>query len=238
MSIRSSISTLAVLTAGAFQITGCGGTAGAQPHDMTAAQHEAMASKEESSAAGHTEKYEPTAEEKKESCTPAKRVCWASVENPTAEHAKDAADHRKAAADHRAAAQALRDAEAKSCAGIPDDDRDLSPFYHREDISDVKPHMAEMRPGKKVGQKTIGAEITFRAVPGMTVEWLQRIVDCHIARAASVGAMPDMAYCPLMPKDVVAKVSSTGNGFTVTVTSENAESAAEIVKRANALVAK
>lgn len=239
MSIRNSVSTLAILTACTFPTTGCGGTAGAHPHDMTEAQHEQAAAKEESAAAGHTEQYKPEASEKKESCTPAKRICWSSLENPTEEHAKDAEKHRKAAADHRAAAQALRDAEAKSCAGIPDDDRDLSPFAHREDISDVKPHPAEVHPGKKMGEKTIGADVTFRAVPGMTVEWLQRIVDCHIARAAAVGnAMPEMSYCPLMPKDVTAKVTSTGSGFTVAVTSTNPDSAKEILKRANALVAK
>lgn len=228
-----------ILITCAFPLLGCGGTAGARPHDMTEHQHEQAASKEEAAASAHTEEYKPAATETKENCSPAKRICWKYTENPTKEHAEEAAKHRQAAADHRAAAQALRDAEAKACAGIPDEDRDMSPFSHREDISEVKPHMEEVRTGKATAKKQTGAEVTFRAVPGMTVEWLQRIVDCHIARGAAVGgSMPEMSYCPLMPKEVTAKVTSTGNGFLVVVTSQNPESAKAIFERANALAGK
>ena len=70
--------------------------------------------------------------------------------------------------------------------------------------------------------KTNGADIVFRAVPGMTPEWLQRIVDCHLARAAAVGHdMPEMSYCALMLKNVTGQVTSTGNGFAVAVTSQD-----------------
>lgn len=218
-------------------ICGCGGTtAGAQPHDMSQAQHEAMASKEESTAAGHAEEYKPAASETKEECSPAKRICWTSTTNPTEPHKEDAEKHRKMAADHRAAAQALRDAEAKACSGIPDDDRDTSPFNHREDISEVKEHVIDVHVGKGTEKKTTGADIVFRAVPGMTAEWLQRIVDCHLARASAVGHdMPEMSYCPLVLKNVTAKVTSTGSGFAVAVTSDNADTVKEILRRANAL---
>jgi hypothetical protein len=219
---------------------GCGGTtAGAQPHDMSQAQHEAMASKEESTATTHSEQYNPAAKEEKEECTPAKRVCWTSITNPTDQHKEDAEKHKKMAADHRAAADALGSAEAQACAGLPDEDRDMSPFYHREDIAQVKEHVDEVRVGtRNKEKKTTGADIVFRAVPGMTTEWLQRIVDCHLARASAVGhEMPEMSYCPLVLKNVKAKVSSTGTGFAVAVTSEDPETVKEIIKRAKALVA-
>jgi len=68
------------------------------------------------------------------------------------------------------------------------------------------------------------------------VEWLQRIVDCHLARNAAVGHdMPEMADCPLVPRGAKASVRSVGDGFAVDVSSEAAESAAEIWRRAQLL---
>jgi hypothetical protein len=116
------------------------------------------------------------------------------------------------------------------------DDRDISPFYHREDIESVTPLVVEQKSGKGVITKEVGATVVFRAVPGLTAEWLQRVVDCHLARAAAVGHdMPEMTYCPLVPKGVKATVTSTGNGFAVNVSAEDSATIAEISKRAKAL---
>lgn len=235
-----SVSRVALFVACTFPVLGCASTPGARPHDMSEAQHQAAASNEEVAAASHGEEYDPAAKQTVEKCGPGKRACWTSIENPTAEHQRDAEKHRKMAADHRAAAQALRDAENQSCAGLSDEDRDMSPFYHREDIAEVKPHVAEVRVGnRQPTKKTTGADVVFKAVPGLTAEWLQRIVDCHIARASAVGHnMPEMDYCPLVLKNVTAQVSSTGTGFAVAVTSDNPETAKEIIRRADALVAR
>jgi hypothetical protein len=101
----------------------------------------------------------------------------------------------------------------------------------------VKEHVVDARVSRRTVKKTTGADIIFRAVPGMTAEWLQRIVDCHLARASAVGHdMPEMSYCPLVLKNVTAKVTSTGSGFAVAVTSEDPETVKEIIRRANALV--
>jgi hypothetical protein len=140
------------------------------------------------------------------------------------------------AADHRAAAQALRDAEAQACVGVSDDDRDISPFYHREDITSVQPANRPSPHGKGAPPYLTGASVTFRAVPGLTAEWLQRVVNCHIARNNALGNdVPEMPYCPLVPKGVAAKVSSTGDGFVVTIESQDPSSAQEILRRAQAL---
>ena len=127
-------------------------------------------------------------------------------------------------------------AGAPAAAGISDDDRDTSPFYHRDDIQSVSVLTETVKSGKGSTQKEVGATVVFRAVPGMTVEWLQRVVDCHLARAAAVGHdMPEMSYCPLMPKGVKAKVTSVGNGFAVNLSADDAATVAEIEKRAQAL---
>jgi hypothetical protein len=219
---------------------GCGSTAGTQPHAMSATEHEAAASQEQQADTGHGEQYDPTASATKKSCSPARgggAACWTSVTNPTAEHAKEAEEHRELASKHRAASEALRSAEASACAGIPEEDRDLSPFAHREDIRSVSPLREETKIGRSVSYANPGVEIVFRAVPGMTAEWLQRVVDCHLARNAAIGheaAGEEMSFCPLTLRDVQASVRSVGDGFAVAIRSSNADVSKEIQRRAEA----
>ena len=212
---------------------GCGSSQGTEPHDMSLAQHEQAAGGEDVAASQHGDQYDPQATVAEKRC--AKAVCWTSDTNPTEQHKGDAERHRELASKHRAAAQALRDAEASACAGIPEEDRDVSPFYHREDIASVTEIKETTARGKAQIESSVGARAVFRAVPGLTAEWLQREVDCHIARAAAVGhEMPEMDYCPLVLKGVNAKVSSTGDGFAVDVTSADAAVAKEAERRMQA----
>ena len=209
-------------------------TPGAHPHDMSASQHEAMASREERAATGHASQYDPSADRAVERC-PSERgtplsPCWTDVVNPTAEHAQQADAHRNAAAEHRAASQALRDAEERACAGIPEADRDMSPFEHRADIASVAPLSA------KPETKTLGAVVTLRAVPGLTAEWLERDVKCHLARNAALGhVVPEMPDCPLVPRGVEASVTASASGFAVTIRAEDEATARDVLRRAEAL---
>jgi hypothetical protein len=231
-----SLSTVTIIPSLFFAITACGGNQGTQPHDMSQVQHEQAAQQEEQAAGGHADQHDPGATEVTKECG-GRGACWTSRSNPTAQHKEDAEKHRELAAQHRAASAALAQAEASACVGIDDEDRDMSPFYHREDISSVKPlEVYGPGSGKQRTIKTTGATIVFRAVPGLTAEWLQREVDCHIARASSMGHnMTEMSYCPLMLKGVTAKVSSAGNGFAVEVSSDDSATAKEILRRAQAL---
>jgi hypothetical protein len=219
----------------AFALAACAPiTPGAEPHQMSAAQHEAAATSQERTAELHSAQYNPQASVTAEQCRT--RGCWTSVTNPTAEHLKEAEKYRKMAADHRAASQALRDAEARACVGISEDDRDMSPFEHREDIASVEPLTISTMTGKNQYARTVGAVITFRARPGMTAQWLQRVIDCHLARNAALGHdVPGMSDCPLVPKGVTAKVTATDTGFAVAVRAEDTDTIAEIQRRARAL---
>jgi hypothetical protein len=199
---------------------------GAGTH-LSAAQEEVAAKAEDQLAAEHQKLYDPTAGRKEETCTPggAGRVdfgdCWTSRINPTQAQLDEAQRHRRAAAEHRAASQALRDAEARACKGLSEYDRDVSPFAHREDIVHVYP------------LPNVGAVVVFRHVPTLTAAGLQRIVDCHVARADAMGhQVPEMLYCPLMMRDVTASVRDTNEGFEVTIRSNDPESAREILYRA------
>jgi hypothetical protein len=216
----------------------CGGTPGAQPHDMSVAQHEAMARNAEQGAALHQSQYNPDASVSETRCNPRSTTCWTSTSNPTAAHLDEAARLRKEAADHRAASQALRDAEARACAGLSDDDRDISPFAHREDVASVEPLYANVTSGRGQYARMLGAVVTFRAVPGMSAQWLQRVVDCHLARNAALGhESPEMPYCPLVPKGVTATVAPTSTGFAVAVQSDDVNTANDVLRRARMLVA-
>jgi hypothetical protein len=220
-----------------FSAIGCGGSQGTDPHDMSVAQHEATAGQEEQAAQGHGEQYNPEAKTATQRCSRA--VCWTSEVNPTDQHKADAAEHHELAEKHRAAAQALRDAETSSCAGLDEPDRDTSPFYHREDIASVSKVERSVMKGRVQVSQLAGGKAVFRAVQGMTAEWLQRVVNCHTARAAALGhQVPEMSYCPLVLKGITATVSSTGDGFAIEVTSEDAATADEILKRMQAAAAR
>ncbi|MEO8181495.1 MAG: hypothetical protein ABI895_21880 [Deltaproteobacteria bacterium] len=223
-----------------FPLIAACAAAGTQPHAMGATEHAAAANQEQQSADAHGAKYNPAASASQKRCGPAKSgaICWTSTMNPTAEHDQDAEHHRELAAEHRAASEALRGAEASACSGIPEQDRDMSPFAHREDIRSVSPVTQEVRNGKTLSNRTAGTEIVFRAVPGMTAEWLQRLVDCHLARNSAIGhqaASADMPYCPLTVRGAQASVRSVGDGFAVTIRSEDYATSAEISRRSESL---
>jgi hypothetical protein len=210
---------------------------------MSAAHHQAAAGEEEARADAHAEEYDPDAERPKETCLRGKGTtggaCWSETSNPTEKHKARAEEHRELAAKHRAAAQALVEAERSACGGIPEQDRDMSPFAHTQDIRSVMRIDVPTNEHSRYGRPELsraGARITFRAVPGMTVEWLQSVIDCHLARNAALGHdVPEMAYCPLALEGVTALVSSAGNGFAVDVQPENLTTAEEIWRRAKQL---
>ena len=208
-------------------------TPGAEPHDMSAAQHEAMARQEQSTAEAHSARYQATSEGTQ--CGRAE-PCWTTTRNPTQEHLNHAAEHKKRAADHRAASQALRDAEARSCVGISEEDRATSPFDHREDIESVEKLFSPPSGGKHSMSRFEGATVTFRAVPAMSAQWLQRLVDCHLARNAALGhEVPEMAYCPLVHNGVTASVTQTSAGFAVGIRGADTATADEIWRRVQTL---
>jgi hypothetical protein len=154
----------------------------------------------------------------------------------TQEHNADAARHRELAAKHRAASQALRDAEASKCVGISEADRDISPFYQREDIILVEKVTRTLASTYGDVRALAGGRAVFRAVPRLTAQWFQQVIDCHIARAAAAEhEMPEMTYCPLMLKNVTATVSSTADGFAVEVTADDAATAEQVWNRIQSL---
>ncbi len=213
----------------------CARGAATEPHAMSAPQHEASAAKEEREASQHTKQYAPGLTAKSLRCN-AGQPCWTSTRNPTEQHRILAEEHRKLAAEHRASSQALRDAEGGACAGVPDEDRDMSPFLHGSDIERVT-QLREQQ-GPQGSTRDAGATVVFHSSPGMTKEWLETVINCHLARNAAVGHdMLEMGYCPLVPRGVQAKVRSVADGLAVDLRSDDPNTAAEIWRRARRLKA-
>ena len=240
MTLRTPPFALALLLL--FPNGGCAGRrVGGRPHDMGTVDHDAAAPLEVDASVTHGVQYDPGAVGATAECAVARaggRVCWTAATNPTAAHQEEAARHAKLAADHRAASAALRSAEAAACVGINPEDRDTSPFDHRGDITSVTA-LTVHRGGGKGGYtaRSEGAVVTLRAVPGLTSEWLQRAIDCHLARNASLGHdVPEMPDCPLVPKGAEASVISRGDGFAVTIHARQEAVADDILARARRLV--
>lgn len=237
----------------ALWLGGCGPAAmiGPEPNEpgtgreeLGAAEHRAAAKVQAERLEQHKELYDPRAKQSIRRCDldekaqyPVAPICWVETVNPTAVHLKEVEEHRMRAVQHRKAARDLQDIESRVCAGIADEDRDMSPFSHREDIKGVSPLEAPVE-GKKHEQRLVGATIVFRAVPRLTTNELQRIVDCHLARNAAIGhdtAAAEMAHCPLTERGAQAKVRALKNGFAVDVRADDPIVASAIWRRAQAL---
>lgn len=226
MHLSRSVASLSV----ALLVPACAAAPGTRPHDMSMAAHDAAAVRADRSAQALAD-HPNSPTESRPTCA-GQKGCWT-----WAERRDDAQQQRELAAKHRAASAALGQAEAQACVGISEDDRDMSPFFHRQEIASVRRLTRQVRNGKSVTIRDVGATVVFRAVPGLTAEWLQREVDCHIARASSVGHdMPEMSYCPLVLKGVKATVSNARGGFAVNIESDDWDVTKEIVRRSNALL--
>jgi hypothetical protein len=190
----------ATIIAAMFLSACVGASEGTRPDDMSAAAHEAAA------------------------------VKWQSALRPTAE---DLAQQRRAhalAVKHRVAARALVEAEASACGAIAPADRDLSPFLRVQDIRGVAPIYVDAGSPDSPAKKLLGATITFRPVEGLIAGWLQRIVDCHLARNASLGyPTEEMPSCPLVVKGATAVVKQRAGALTVDVTVASDPAAAQMI---------
>jgi hypothetical protein len=205
---------------------------------MGAAEHDAAARRDEEKAQLHQALFDPSLAVYLNDChaVPAQGIpCWQRDRNPTAEHLRLAALLRRKAADHRAASASLREAELRACGALSESERDISPFVHVEDVASVE---VLEEPG--IGKQPVriaGARIVLREVPGLTVERLQRQLDCHLARNAALGyAQSDEVVDPLDVEGVTARAAGSGDRITVTLEAVRAAAAREAAARAQRLI--
>lgn len=120
-----------------------------------------------------------------------------------------------------------------ACAA-PFNDPQQGPFARRDYITSVEPYRVTETNLKHTWSKLEGAVVTLRPAPGVTREWLQALVDDHMSRMAGAP----MNDCPLSVAGATADVSSTGNGFAITIHSKDKDAAEDILRRASLLVSR
>ena len=215
-----------------------------EPEAVGAAEHRAAAKREERRLARHQELYDPKASQKVRRCdteggsrAPGEPICWIETINPTAVHLQEVETHRMRGVEHRKSARDLRAVEERVCAGLAPDDRDISPFSHRADILGVSPLDAGPAQARRQAP-IVGATVLFRPVPGLTAEELQQLVDCHLARNATIGyetASAQMDGCLLTQQGTQATVRPLESGFAVDIRAESPAAGQEIWRRAQLL---
>jgi hypothetical protein len=137
--------------------------------------------------------------------------------------AESAESRRAAAADH----------ERSACAAVPDRDRDEGLFAMRDQIVGVQEVRDRVFP--KAPPQLVGVRIDLRATPGVTEQWIGRIIGCHVAHYAVVGGAPAVPS-PILVPGAQVRVSSTSDGFRVSVTSNDADVARQALGAGRALL--
>ncbi len=164
---------------------------------------------------------------------PPTAIAWAARIAPTPQQAAQLEALRDAARSHRMASPAVRAAEGTACAGLGDDDRDVTPFFYRDDVVDVQPLRG---PDGALPGRLEGAAVTFRRVEGLSQERMQRLVDCQIARDAALEyRVPEVGWCPLAVAGTLARVADSESGLDVRLVAASADAATETYVRAVAL---
>jgi hypothetical protein len=111
-------------------------------------------------------------------------------------------------------------AVASACHGLPDATMDRGVADLRTNVDGARAVYEAQ--GEKAVPRLVGAAAHVRAAPGMTAQWLGRLLICDTARHGGAA---------LVPAGAKSEVTSTPVGFTVVVRSRDPELAREIERR-------
>lgn len=136
----------------------------------------------------------------------------------------------KVAVEHRAAATKLQSAEDLACAGLTPEER-APGFFGAATVIGVEPLYND-----DLAPYLVGAEIALRAGRGDNRPWLERVIACHIARAAALGHdLGVLPNCPFAPRGVKAEIRQVPGEYVITLRTKDGEAAKEVWKRAHHL---
>jgi hypothetical protein len=205
---------------------------------MSASQHDEAAARETQSAEADRAEYHPGVRTEVLHCGPFRGgdndlqpevppPCWSELINPTSRFLAESQQHERVAKAHEAASRDEHEAEDKACAGISERDRHTSLFLHNKDIVSIA--IDSDSPNR-----LIGATVVFAQVPGLTVPWLQRVLDCHLAIHGVVdrGAADES---PLAGPGVKAMAVQGRNSAEVILRGESQSATNVIVERIKSL---
>jgi hypothetical protein len=109
---------------------------------------------------------------------------------------------------------------AAACHGLPESAMDRGVADLRTNVDGARP--VYEAPNEKAIPRLVGAAAQVRAAPGMTAQWLGRLLVCDTARHGAAA---------LVPVGAKSEVTTTPVGFTVVVRSRDSELAREIERR-------
>jgi hypothetical protein len=143
----------------------------------------------------------------------------------------DAPELLRVAHEHRDAAEQLRLAAASACAGVPRSEQASS--MRSLVVLSVEPLYESIFPSK--GSRILsGATVRVAAEPGLTEQWLGRVMECHMAQHRVLGELKEEG-CPLATIGAVEVVGAPGS-FLVRIRANDRDAAAQVLQRARGLL--
>ncbi len=124
-----------------------------------------------------------------------------------------------------------------ACVGVPAKEREMGLLAYRDGIVNVTPLQEDTFAGKIKATRTEGAVIALRAMPGISVPWLEKINLCHVALVGS-GRLPEneMAMDPFAIPGTKLGATEIYAGYELSVRGVNHDMSQEILRRSTALL--
>lgn len=127
---------------------------------------------------------------------------------------------------------------SEECVGVPAQEREQGLMAYRDSIAGTRVLTENVHVGKATFSHARGVVIALRAQPGMSAPWLGRVASCHIALTAAAGGPANGGPTdPLLVPGATVRVEDAFDGFVVSVRVPDDVSAAETLRRAQALLA-
>jgi hypothetical protein len=124
----------------------------------------------------------------------------------------------------------LAKVSAAHCIGLFPQAIERSPFAQREAIQEIVPH--------RFGTSLVGVHIVFKPIPGLTVSWMRRAIECHQARWETLGRPAGyLSGDPTLVEGAAVTVSESDHRVVVLVETQTETGTQLVLRRANDLIA-
>jgi hypothetical protein len=212
--------------------TGCAGSLGTRPRDMSAAEHIVQARSALDLAALEAAHYRPEAERTEMICRAGSaRIegmeCFTTTENPTDHYREEARRLHRVASAHLRAYRSLMSDELKAC------HNNLAQVSDPLRVAMAEPDEVSALVSKGGKARLRGARFVIPSEGYTTRRQLDDAIRCFMAHNAFDGyGSPAAAVSPLGLPGVKTRIKAGSNGYVVDVRARNPEVAREILHRA------
>jgi hypothetical protein len=119
------------------------------------------------------------------------------------------------------------------CAGVAESERERPSILERDSVESVHALMGEQKYLKYSVSQLRGAEIVVRAAPGLTRQWVARVLRCHVAWHDVVASGSGAGSAdPLVVGRPDLSFAETETGFVVRIAGRSTAEGEEILRRA------